>query len=213
MSKLIEGFKKYRRNKLPQMAPLFNSLADGQRPTSLFFACSDSRVDPNLVTSALPGQNFIHRSIGNFVPPADHNGISRLDFSEAAAIEFAVEVLGVRDVVIFGHSACGAMQATLGGLKDPSLTPNLAEWLKLAKPALGPNPDLIPSTQLSPVDQLSQSNVIVQMKNAATYPALKKRVADGTVTLHGAWFEVATGEVHYYLAAEKRFTLLENDIS
>jgi carbonic anhydrase len=204
MQKLLKGFLSYRKNILPQLAPLFRELADGQNPSALFFACSDSRFDPNLVTSSLPGQIFVHRSVGNLIPPADGDGVSHGDFSEASAIEYAVDVLGVEDVVVFGHSACGAMKAALGGLADPKRTPNLEQWLKLARPALSRMGEL-PNMELSEEDRLSQTNVLVQLEHAATYPAIQRKLAAGSIRLHGAWFEVVSGEVFYLSVEEGKF--------
>jgi carbonic anhydrase len=209
MDRLIRGFFNYHKKKLPQLAPLFKKLAGGQNPCALFFACCDSRFDPNLVVSASPGELFVHRSVGNLIPPAGNKGISVGDVSEASSIEYAVDILGIRDVVIFGHSSCGAMLALLQGLKDPEMTPNLVAWLRLAEPALKRMKELNFDPDLSEADRLSQTNVIVQMENAMTYPAIKKRLKPEALSVHGAWFEVATGQVRYYLPDEKRFVVVD----
>jgi carbonic anhydrase len=209
MKKLLQGVFDYKRHTLPILAPLFNKLAKGQKPLALFFACSDSRVDPNLVTSALPGEIFTHRSVGNLIPPSGPDGVSRGDFSEAAAIEYALEVLKIQDIVVFGHSGCGAMKAALEGIRNPAGTPNLAAWLDLVKPQGDQTSPLKFEGNLSAVDQLSQKNVLTQMEHAATYPLVKKCLVDRSVTLHGAWFNVATGEVSYYIPEEKKFLLLD----
>ncbi len=207
MQSLVEGFRYYQKNILPELSSLFQELGSGQNPAALFFGCSDSRFDPNLITSSLPGQIFVHRSVGNLIPPADPQGLSHGDLSEASAIEYAVEVLGIRDVVVFGHSACGAMKATLQGLSDPALTPNLAGWLSFAKPALE-RVNALSDSPLSAVDRLSQANVLVQMDHASTYPAVRSRLAEGSIRIHGAWFEVATGNVHYYFPDRQTFVPL-----
>lgn len=205
MHPLIEGFIHYRKNRLPGLAPLYRKLAHGQKPRALLFGCSDSRVDPNLVTSSKPGEIFIHRSVGNLVPPAGADGRSRGDISEASAIEYAVEVLGVKDIVVFGHSACGAMKAVREGLASPDLTPNLAEWLRLGRPALERALSLPMTEGLGELDRISQANVVVQLENIRTYPLVKRRLETGAITLHGSWFDVSTGEVRYYSPGEARF--------
>jgi carbonic anhydrase len=210
MDRILRGFLEYREKKLPELAPLFRKLARGQNPSALFFACSDSRFDPNLVVSADPGEIFVHRSVGNLIPPAGGDGISKGDLSEASAIEYAVEVLGIRDVVVFGHSSCGAIGALIQGVNDPTVTPNLAVWLKLAEGAKERTKDLIFDPALSEADQVSQANVVVQMEHAATYPAIRKKLQTRSVGIHGAWFEVATGEVSYFIPDERRFVLVND---
>lgn len=204
MNSFLQGFLRYKKRKLPGLSPLFKELAKGQNPKGLFFTCSDSRVDPNLVTSSNPGDIFIHRSVGNLIPPCDRHGVSRGDVSEASAIEFALEVLGIKDVVILGHSMCGAMQAVKDGLPDESLTPNLKQWLLFGKPALARIGEM-PQENWNDLDRLTQANVVVQLENMMTYPSIKKRLADKSINVHGAWFEVATGDVFYYETEAKRF--------
>src|SRR5260221_6050909 len=115
MKKLVKGIIDFRRKGLPGYREKFGHLALGQSPDTLFIACSDSRVVPNTFASADPGDLFVIRNVGNLIAPADPSGLSPSDESEGAAIEFAVLTLGVRDIIVCGHSECGAMQAALGG--------------------------------------------------------------------------------------------------
>src|SRR5687768_8428317 len=114
MKKLIQGIVEFRRNMRTGYREVFAKLALGQAPDALLVACSDSRVVPNLFASADPGDLFVIRNVGNFVPPGG-DGRSRNDSSEAAAIEFALSKLQVADIIVCGHSECGAMQALLAG--------------------------------------------------------------------------------------------------
>jgi carbonic anhydrase len=114
MRKLLRGIVDFRERQLPQYAEKFRHLATGQAPDALFVSCSDSRVDPNLLASTDPGDLFVLRNVGNLIPPATAEGVSTGDLSEAGAIEFALLVLKVPDIVICGHSSCGAMKALLG---------------------------------------------------------------------------------------------------
>src|SRR3981081_2713590 len=115
MKKLIEGIVEFRRNVRPGYRETFARLALGQAPDPLFIACSDSRVVPNLFASANPGDLFVIRNVGNLVAPAGDDGSSLDGDAGAAAVEFSIEMLKVTDVVVCGHSDCGAMRALLDG--------------------------------------------------------------------------------------------------
>src|SRR5271167_4697871 len=148
------GIVEFREKLLPQYAEQFRQLSLGQTPDTLFITCSDSRVVPDLLMSTDPGELFVMRNVGNMVPPATVEGASTGDVSEASAIEFAVLVLQVPDIVVCGHSECGAMKAALVRKPMPA-TPNLAKWLHHATSAAfrleheGPL-----DSQLSPHNQL-----------------------------------------------------------
>ena len=132
MRKLIMGVVDFRERLLPQYQARFRELALGQSPSSLLITCSDSRVVPELITCIDPGELFVMRNVGNMVPPATVDGDSTGDLSEASAIEYAVLALKVRDLIVVGHSECGAMKAALASKPMPE-TPNLARWLHLSK--------------------------------------------------------------------------------
>src|SRR5690242_19998050 len=131
MKKLIEGIVEFRKNLTPEARTLFSQLALGQKPDSFFVACSDSRVVPNLFASTHPGEVFVLRNIGNLIPPAS----SSLDTSAAAALEFSVLNLKVADIIICGHSECGAMQELMLERVN-SRCPNLESWISYGKEAL-----------------------------------------------------------------------------
>jgi len=195
MHKLLRGIVEFREKMLPTYRGKFAELAMGQRPDALFIACSDSRVEPSLVASTDPGQLFVLRNVGNLVPPAHASGRSTADESEAAAIEYALAALDVDDIVVCGHSSCGAMKAVLDG-KLPEGTPNLAAWLRHAHPALRTLREKGPlDPELSPADQLSQWSVLEQLDHIRTYPLVQERVARGGLRLTALWFEIASGIV------------------
>ena len=168
MQRLIEGVHKCRSDQFGNYRKLFRKLSqEGQNPHTLFITCSDSRVLAELITQSKPGDLFVVKNIGNIVPPSNVNGEPN---STAAAIEFAVENLRVSDIVICGHSGCGAMKAVLapGLLHD---TPNLTAWLHHARPAAARlAQDVAPEQGLTPYDRLSQLNVLVQLEHLMTYP-------------------------------------------
>ncbi|QNP72839.1 carbonic anhydrase [Streptomyces roseirectus] len=167
----------------------YRKLAEGQSPEVLFITCSDSRVIPALITGARPGEIFELRNAGNIVPPHDGQGPS----GEAATIEYALEVLGVQDVVVCGHSHCGAMGALTAG-DDLSTLPGVAAWLGLARPGLAPALDSVPREPSLP--DVVQLNVVNQLAELGSYPVARRRVEQGRLRLHGWYYEVDTGQVH-----------------
>jgi carbonic anhydrase len=213
MEKLMRGLVDFRRNKLPALAPLFRELAEkGQKPDVLFFACADSRVVPNLVASTDPGDLFVARSVGNLIAPAAADGVSTGDVAEASAIEFSVHVLGVKHIVVCGHSRCGAMKATLAGRHNLTNAPNLMEWLANAEPSLARlerSPFIDPKLPLE--DRLSQANVLEQLDHVATYARVRELADDGKLVLHAWWFDIATGDVHIFDEERGGYILLDED--
>jgi len=194
MKRFLRGLADFRNNTLPGIAGRFAALATGQSPEALLFACCDSRVVPAMVSSSQPGTLFIVRSIGNMVAPASANGQSTADVSEAAAIEFALDVLDVPDIVVLGHSHCGAMRAILAGNVGAD-QPNLSAWLRHARPAVARLPTSTTDPRLPTHDRLSQENVLVQLEHIRSYPSVKRRLAEGRLGLTGAWFDVASASV------------------
>ncbi|GAB7108220.1 carbonic anhydrase [Streptomyces phaeofaciens JCM 4814] len=166
----------------------YRRLAEGQYPEALFITCSDSRVIPALITGARPGEIFELRNAGNIVPPHGRQGAS----GEAATIEYALEVLGVQDVVVCGHSHCGAMGALKSG-DDLSALPGVDAWLQLARPRLAPVLDgAVGDPRLPDVAQL---NVVNQLAVLRSHPAARRRLDAGLLRLHGWYYEVDTGQV------------------
>src|SRR5262245_57030983 len=177
MRKLIMGIVDFRAHRLPQYAQRFNDLALSRSPDALFITCSDSRVVPDLLASTHPGDLFTMRNVGNLVPPATAEGISTGDLSEASAIEYAVLVLKVANIVVCGHSECGAMKAVL--TPHPNVrAPNLDKWLHHATTAsVRLEHEGALNTALEPHDQLSQLNVLVQLEHLMSYPIVREQVA------------------------------------
>jgi carbonic anhydrase len=205
MRKLLMGIVDFRERLLPQYAQRFQDLAQGQAPDTFIIACSDSRIVPDLLASADPGELFFVRNVGNLVPPATAEGVSTGDVSEASAIEYAIRILKVRNVVVCGHSGCGAMKAALARKPMPE-TPNLDKWLHLTASAvfrLDQEGPLDP--RLNPHDQLAQLNVLVQLEHLASYPIVRERLADRTLHLGGWWFDIARGEMFAYQRERRIF--------
>jgi carbonic anhydrase len=209
VKKLIRGILEFRRKTLPEQRETFARLALGQKPDALMVACSDSRVAPNVFASTEPGDLFVVRNVGNLIAPCGEDGLSTHDESEGAAVEFALLTLPVTDVIVCGHSSCGAMKALLDGRLPPG-TPNLASWLRHGRRALDA---LATQSAMDPAlpreDQLSQQNVLEQLSNLHSYPVVRERLAAGRLRVHGWWFDIKTASVHVYEPAVRRFVPLD----
>jgi len=162
----------------------FAQLADGQSPQVLFITCSDSRVVPALITGARPGELFELRTAGNIVPPY----ASQHPTSEAATIEYAVEVLGVSDVIVCGHSHCGAVGALVRG-DDLTGVPAVRDWLAHATP----RPE--GAVEDPAVTEAVQSHVLTQLLRLRSYPPIANKLTHGQLRLHAWFYEVHTGSV------------------
>lgn len=212
MKKLIQGIVDFRKKIQPDYRATFARLALGQSPDVLYFGCSDSRVAVNVFASTDPGDLFVVRNVGNLIPPCRSDGQSTADESEAAAIEFALQTLNVSNIIICGHSECGAMQALTCGrtnVKDK----NLRSWLRHGDQALADlnlkNPEL--GKSLPKHNQLSQVNVLQQIEHLKTYPIIQKHLQAGTLKLHGWWFELSQADVYAYEEMQSKFVLLDEE--
>lgn len=209
MKKLIEGIVEFRKQVRPQVVETFAKLALGQSPDTLFIACSDSRVVPNLFASTDPGDLFVVRNVGNMIPPTDRLGVSMGDESEASAIEFAVLKLGVKEIIVCGHSECGAMQALCNGRENVK-PENLRSWLRHADACMDQNPaDILNERPHEKHNQISQLNVLEQLKHIKTYPCVKEKMKNGELRLHGWWFELSGANVYAYEEDDKKFVLID----
>lgn len=170
----------------------YRKLAVGQFPEALFITCSDSRVIPALITGARPGEIFELRNAGNIVPPHDAYGAAS---GEAATIEYALEVLGVQDIVVCGHSHCGAMGALKFGA-DLSGLPRVDAWLDYARPALEPALGETATPEDPALREVVQLNVRNQLDVLRAYPVARQQIESGRVRLHGWYYEIDTGKVH-----------------
>ena len=213
MHKLISGIVEFRERQLPRYAERFRDLALAQSPDTLMITCSDSRVVPDLLASTHPGDLFTMRNVGNLIPPATAEGVSIGDLSEASAIEYAVLVLKVANIVVCGHSECGAMKAVMARNPGPG-TPNLEKWLHHARvAAFRLEQEGALDARLQPHDQLSQLNVLVQLEHLSSYPIVRAQVAAGTLRLNGWWFDIATGTMYAYERASRSFAVIDRQLA
>ena len=206
MQKLIQGIHQFQQEGFVPLQGLFQQLAKGQNPETLFITCSDSRIDPNLLTRSQPGDLFILRNAGNIVPP---HGVAIS--GEAATIEFAVAGLGIKDIIVCGHSLCGAM----AGLLHPeqlAAMPAMAEWLSHANATrriLSENYAHLSGEELLAV--AIEENVLVQLENLRTLPAVAERLARQALRLHGWVYKLETGEVFAYDLRSGQFVSVAAD--
>ncbi len=210
MKKLLAGIRDFHDRVRPAYRERFAHLALGQSPDCLFIACSDSRVVPNLFASTDPGDLLVLRNVGNIVPP--FHAASGAEGSAGAAVEFATLSLGVRDIVICGHSSCGAMRAVLDHDR-PEDAPALDRWLEELAPSrarLLAEPGL--ATGRPEIDRLSQAHVLQQIDHLRSYPAVADRLAEGRITLHAWWFDLANAEVLAFAPHEHAFTSLVDQL-
>ncbi len=207
MRKLVEGIVKFRREARPEYRAQFSHLALDQKPDTLFVACSDSRVVPNTFASTDPGDLFVLRNPGNIVPP-ESDSVVPAAAGAAATVEFAVARLGVSDVVVCGHSDCGAMKAMAeGGEKG---TGPLAAWLRAAgdsRRELERRPGLAPERPFH--DRLAQAHALVQLEHLKTHAAVREALGAGRLRLHAWWFDLAGADVHAWEPELGRFTLID----
>ena len=186
---LLQRLRRFHDDYFPGVQGQFQSLMqDGQHPTILFIGCSDSRLMPYLLTGTGPGELFIIRNVGAFVPP--HDGSSGYH-GTAAAIEFAVLKLNVARIVVCGHSQCGGIRA-LYDEPTPGAT-NLAAWLELGREAALP-------VQVTPeaLRRTEQRSVVLQLERLMGYPMVRERVEAGRLALHGWHYVIEDGEVHVF---------------
>jgi len=196
MEKLYKGIHEFRGSYFIKEEDFFKSLSHSQEPEVLFITCSDSRVDPTLVTQSKPGELFIVRNVGNIIPPYD---AIKDKNSVVAAIEFAVLVLKVTDIILCGHSNCGAMAALYTDEEKFIEMPHLRDWLKIASPVKGMvgtvYPDLVGEARQRKTEE---ENILFQLRNIETYPFVVKALNKGVLHIHGWYYEIGTGEIYSY---------------
>jgi carbonic anhydrase len=201
MKRLIQGLHQFQTNYFTEHRDLFELLSQGQHPRVLFITCSDSRIDPNLLTQAEPGEMFIIRNAGNIIPPYNAtNG------GEGATVEYAIHALGIEEIIVCGHSHCGAMKGLLQIGKLAEEMPAVYEWLKHAEAtrrAVKEHYQEYEGEEL--LNMTIQENILTQLENLRTYPVIYSRLKSGQLQIHGWFYEIETGEVLEYNPALKKY--------
>lgn len=194
MRKILDGLRTFQLHAYPRHRALFERLALNQAPGALFISCSDSRVVPNLILQSEPGDLFLIRNAGNIVPAHNPNAESNAD-GTVASIQYAVEALGISDVVLCGHTNCGAMQGVLHPEKVAAM-PAVAGWVRHAEPARLAVERLYPNIQeRERLERTVEQNVILQVTNLLSHPFIRSRVDAGAMELYGWVYDIRSGVV------------------
>jgi carbonic anhydrase len=209
MEKILAGVQQFHRYEYSQNRRFFESLANKQqKPLALFITCADSRVNPNLITKTEPGDLFLIRNAGNIVPTYGSNM-----GGEAATIEYSLEVLGIRNIILCGHSQCGAMKAMLEGTSLENLPASKA-WFSHAEATRrivqAKYRDLaLPERVLVAAEE----NVLVQMNNLSTHPAVAEHLSSGELKVYGWYYDIGGGRILQYDQPSGRFLELNGSAS
>lgn len=201
MKDIVHGVLKFKEVSFPERKQLFADLANQQSPDVLFITCSDSRIDPSLLTQTNPGELFICRNAGNVVPPhSDATG------GMTASIEYAVSVLKVRHIIICGHTDCGAMKGAINPDSVQTL-PHVKEWLGHCRAAVEVVKEKTESESLcnDHLNEVIEENVLLQLNHLRTHPAVAGKIATGKVELHGWVYSIEHGSVRCYNDQNKEF--------
>jgi len=224
MEHIIDGVLRFQREVYPNSEALFHSLALSQSPSALFIGCADSRIVPEMLTQQGPGELFVVRNAGNIVPPHSNEpgGVT-------ASIEYGIAVLGIPDIVICGHSGCGAMTAILRGAEQLEALPAVARWLHYADRARDavareygqPHAHTHNQDEESAVDSpqseehklnaLIHENVLAQLDNLLTHPVVARAVEKKQLRIHGWVYDIASGSVDTYDARVGKFVPISED--
>jgi len=208
LKEYAQGNKLFRSYFKKNQESLLDLVKSGQSPKALFIGCSDSRVIPDMMVQTEPGDLFVIRNVGNFVPPYKPDE----DFhATASGIEYAVSVLKVQEIIICGHTHCGACASLYEDIQDPSLV-HTKKWLELGKSAkqsaiLSLGSDANKEDLLRLTEKLS---IIKQIENILTYPVVKERFENGILSIHGWCYDISTGKIEYYNADTYEFLPLKS---
>jgi carbonic anhydrase len=201
--RLVDGYRDFLASRLPLEQTRYRELAErGQSPEIMVIGCADSRVSPEVIFNARPGELFVVRNVANLVPPYAPDGQAH---GVSAALEFGVAALKVQHIVVLGHAQCGGVKAFAEDAEPLSPGDFIGKWMSLMAPALdkvGPRGELSQSDYLT---RLEQANVINSLDNLLTFPRLRKLIEMGRVAIHGAYFGVATGRLSVRDAASGEF--------
>ncbi|MBD2485731.1 carbonic anhydrase [Planktothrix sp. FACHB-1365] len=208
IKRIISGLNDFQENYFKANQDFFEQLSQGQTPDILFITCCDSRIAPNLLTQTKPGELFIIRNMGNIIPP-----YGTLNSSEATGIEYAVQALNIKEIVICGHSHCGSIKGLLQLQSLSDEMPLVYDWLKhYGEPIrriIRENYQEYSGEEL--LNIATQTNVLNQIANLETYPVVRSRLQAGKIQLHAWVYEIETGEILAYDVKQNQFVPLEQE--
>ncbi len=207
INRIIQGLSQFQTNYFNHHQEFFQQLSQKQTPEVLFITCSDSRIDPNLLTQTKPGELFVIRNIGNMIPTH-----GTLNSSEGAGIEYAVAALNIKHIIVCGHSHCGSMKALLQLNKLTEEMPLVYNWLKHhgepIRRLLKENHGNCNEEELLKI--AIRENVLTQIENLETYPVIRSKMRGGKIALHAWIYEIETGKIQAYDSNCGEFTLLSS---
>ena len=201
MEHIIDGVLRFQREVYPNSAALYRELAISQSPQAMFIGCADSRIVPEVFTGQGPGSLFVVRNAGNIIPPS-----STIPGGVTASIEYAVSVLGIPDIIVCGHTGCGAMTALLNGTQNLENLPNVARWLHYADNALAADQRDAPFE--ARLDAIVHENVLTQLDNLLTHPSVAAAIHNKLLRVHGWVYDIGSGRVDNYDASMGKFVPL-----
>lgn len=207
IERFIRGFRSFQKDYFGAEQSRFDTLKHGQNPTTMVIACSDSRVDPAILTNSEPGDIFTVRNVANLVPPYEPDGGQH---GVSAALEFAVCHLGVEHIIVLGHSSCGGIKALMHGGSHVCEGGGFIErWMSIAEPAreriTAELPDKGPALQQT---ALEEAGILLSLENLRSFPFVAKRVDEGSLALHGWYFDIGAGELKAYQPDEGVFAAM-----
>ncbi len=198
---LFEGYRRFRAGAYATQAELYRRLGEGQSPKIMLIACADSRAEPSDIFNAAPGELFVVRNVANLVPPYQPDGGLH---GVSAALEFAVKALKVEHIVVLGHGGCGGVTAALNGA-GPTLGEFVKPWVSLLDAARA---RVVASQSVNPQFALELEGIESSLQNLCTFPFVNDAIAAGCLSLHGAWFAIRHGELHWRNAETGRFEMI-----
>jgi carbonic anhydrase len=205
---LIEGFHRFREQHFTDDDALYRQLVqEGQAPKILVVACCDSRVDPALVLDCAPGDLFVIRNVANLVPPEESRSSGR--HGTSAALEYGVSTLGVEHIIVLGHAHCGGIRALMSGQRTGETDSFINNWMRLAEDArAGAERDMAGATLEERERAIEQRAILGSLDNLRTFSSIRERIEQGTLTLHGWYFDMEHGLLLGYDEATGRFETL-----
>ena len=204
--KFIDGIARFQKQYFGETPELAIKLEKEQKPQVLLFGCSDSRVDPALLTDCAPGELFMVRNVANLVPPYQTSNYSH---GVSSALEYAVRVLKVTNIVVMGHSKCGGIAELMKADKIEDIGEFIGDWLNIAAPARDKVFREMPDKSAEEQAQACEKEaLLVSLKNLMTYPWVKERVTSGQLSLHGWYYNLGTGQLTYHNPLSNSFEVL-----
>jgi carbonic anhydrase len=201
--RLLAGYRRFRRDRFPGESERFHRLAAGQSPRIMVIGCADSRVDPATIFSAAPGEIFVVRNVANLVPPPDPSGGCH---GTSAALEFAVTQIEVRDILVLGHALCGGIAAALASTEGRPAGEYIAPWVALLDEVRG---DVLADesleTQVARQQALELDAIRHSLANLRRFTFVREALDGGGLMLHGAWFSIAEGTLHWLDGEDDQF--------